>query len=44
MREGEMVKIAEAVDLVLSHKGSSEKVEAGKKIVRELCESFPLYA
>jgi glycine hydroxymethyltransferase len=44
MREGEMVKIAEAIDLVLSHKGSSEKLEAGKKIVRELCEFFPLYA
>lgn len=44
MKEKEMVKIAEAIDLVLSHKDSSEKVAEGKRIVKELCEAFPLYA
>ena len=44
MKEPEMVRIAEAIDLVLTHRDSKEKVEAGKQIVKELCEEYPLYA
>lgn len=44
MKEKEMVKIAEAINLVLSYRNDSTKVEAGKELVRELCGAFPLYA
>jgi len=44
MKEPEMVKIAEAIDLVLTYRDDSEKVEAGKRLVGDLCRAFPLYA
>ena len=43
MKEPEMRKIAEAIDLVISYKEEMEKVEAGKALVKELCDAFPLY-
>ncbi|MDO5061764.1 MAG: serine hydroxymethyltransferase [Peptostreptococcaceae bacterium] len=39
MVEEDMVKIAEAIDLVLSHKD----IEAGKKIATELTNKYPIY-
>jgi glycine hydroxymethyltransferase len=44
MKEPEMVKIAEAIDLVISHRDDSAKVEEGKRVVEGLCSAFPLYA
>lgn len=43
MKEGEMDRIAEAIDLVITYRDDSGKVEAGRKIVQELCRQYPLY-
>jgi len=43
MKEPEMERIAEAIDLALSYGASGEKLEAAGAIVRELCSGFPLY-
>jgi len=43
MKEAEMVRIAEAIHLVLTYRDDKDRVEAGKQIVKELCEEFPLY-
>lgn len=44
LKEPEMVRIAEAIHLVLTYRDDERKVEAGKQMVRELCGEFPLYA
>lgn len=44
MGEQEMVKIAEAIHLVLTYRDDSAKVEEGKNLVSGLCQEFPLYA
>ncbi|MGB9791374.1 MAG: serine hydroxymethyltransferase [Thermacetogeniaceae bacterium] len=43
MREGEMELIAKAIDCVLSHPGEAGKRDEARRIVRKLCDSFPLY-
>ncbi|MBO7522098.1 MAG: serine hydroxymethyltransferase, partial [Opitutales bacterium] len=42
MAEAEMVKIAEAIDLVLSNPESEEAINKAKNIALELCAKFPL--
>lgn len=42
MGEGEMVKIAEAIDLVLSNPEDEAAIEKAKKIALDLCAKFPL--
>ena len=42
MAEPEMVKIAEAIDLVLSNPESEEAIAKTKNIALELCANFPL--
>ncbi|MBR4598202.1 MAG: serine hydroxymethyltransferase [Opitutales bacterium] len=42
MAEPEMVKIAEAIDLVLSNPESEEAIAKAKNIALELCANFPL--
>jgi glycine hydroxymethyltransferase len=42
MKEGEMARIAEAIDLVLSHPGDEEKISEAREIALNLCRSFPL--
>lgn len=42
-KEPEIIKVAEAIALVLNNPKSIEKREAAKTIVKELCERFPLY-
>lgn len=42
-KEAEIVKVAEAIALVLDNPKSLEKKEEAKAIVKELCERFPLY-
>ncbi|WP_269541996.1 serine hydroxymethyltransferase [Cerasicoccus fimbriatus] len=42
MKEAEMVKIVEAIDLVLSDPESEEKIAQAKAIALELSEKFPL--
>ena len=42
MGEDEMVKIAEAIDLVLSNPEDEAAIEKAKNIALELCAKFPL--
>lgn len=42
-KEAEIIKVAEAIALVLDNPESEEKKEEAKAIVKELCERFPLY-
>lgn len=42
-KESEMIQVAQAIALVLDSPKSIEKREEAKKIVKELCEKFPLY-
>lgn len=42
-KEPEIVKVVEAIALVLNNPESIEKREEAKIIVKELCERFPLY-
>ncbi|MBR6388590.1 MAG: serine hydroxymethyltransferase [Opitutales bacterium] len=42
MAEAEMVKIAEAIDLVLSNPESEEAIQKAKAIALDLCAKFPL--
>ena len=42
MAEAEMVKIAEAIDLVLSNPESDEAINKAKNIALDLCAKFPL--
>src|SRR5665648_310565 len=42
-KEAEIVKVADAITMVLNNPESMEKREAAKAIVKELCEKFPLY-
>lgn len=42
MGEDEMVKIAEAIDLVLSNPEDEAAIEKAKKIALDLCAKFPL--
>lgn len=42
-KEAEIVKVVEAIALVLNNPESTEKREEAKSIVKELCERFPLY-
>lgn len=43
MKEGEMELIGRAIDCALSHPGDPGKKEEARRIIRKLCESFPLY-
>jgi len=42
-KEPEIVKVVEAIALVLDNPSDPTAAEKAKKIVRELCEAFPLY-
>lgn len=42
-KEPEIIKVVEAIALVLNNPESIEKREEAKGIVKELCERFPLY-
>ena len=42
-KEPEIIKVVEAIALVLNNPESLEKREEAKGIVKELCERFPLY-
>jgi glycine hydroxymethyltransferase len=42
-KETEIVRVVEAIALVLDNPSDSAAAEKAKKIVRELCEAFPLY-
>lgn len=42
MKEPEMVKIAEAIDIVLSHPGDEAKLTEAREIALSLCRTFPL--
>lgn len=42
MREKEMEKIAEIIDLVITHRAEQDKQEKAKSLVKELTEAFPL--
>ncbi len=44
MKEGEMRKIGEIIDLVITYRDSAEKVEKARQMVKELAGSFPLVA
>ena len=42
-KEPEIVRVAEAITLILDHPGVEEMKEKAKQIVEELCQKFPLY-
>ena len=42
-KEPEIVRVAEAISLVLDYPGVEEMKEKAKQIVEELCQKFPLY-
>lgn len=42
-KEAEIIKVAEAISLVLNNPGNVEKMEEAKVIVKELCDKYPLY-
>jgi len=42
-KEAEFVKVAEAIALVVDHPEDVQKSEEAKAIVKELCETYPLY-
>ncbi len=41
--EAEVIKTVEAMDLILSNPTSEEHHEMARKIVKELCDQYPLY-
>lgn len=41
-KEAEIKLVAEAISLVLDNKGEQKKAEEAKRIVKDLCERFPL--
>lgn len=42
-KEADIVKVVEAISLVLDNPGNAEKTEEAKKIVKILCDAHPLY-
>jgi len=42
-KEEEIARVVEAIALILDNPADSAAVEKAKKIVRELCEAYPLY-
>lgn len=42
-REPEIAKVVEAIALILDNPNDAESAEKAKKIVKELCEAYPLY-
>lgn len=42
MKEKEMEKIAEIIDLVITHRAEQDKQQTAKSLVKELTEAFPL--
>jgi len=42
-KEAEIVKVVEAIALILDHPADASAAEKAKKIVQELCEAHPLY-
>ena len=42
-KEPEIVRVAEAISLILDYPGVEEMKEKAKQIVEELCQKFPLY-
>jgi len=44
MREREMERIGTAINLVLSYPGEQSKLEEARRIVQDLCVSFPIYS
>lgn len=42
-KEADIVKVVEAISLVLDNPGNAEKTEEAKQIVKALCDAHPLY-
>lgn len=42
-KEEDIVKVAEAISLVIDHRGDISKIDEAKEIIKELCGKHPLY-